>query len=284
MTDQSGELKPNDVVGPYRLESVLGEGAVGTVYRAIRVVDGEVVALKVLKGRLAADEVYRRRFAHEARAAQAVAHKHLVPILEAGEAEGRSYLAVAFVAGQTLEDRLAEGPLRLEDILRLAAGVGAGLDALHEAGLVHRDIKPSNIMLNQEGSALLTDFGLAKGPAYTVLTRPGQVVGTLDYLAPELIKGQEASAASDLYALGCLVYETVAGQPPFAGKGVLEIGVAHLDEEPPDPLQSRPDLPSGLGWALKQALAKEPSERPPTATAYANMLTVASRATGPGHS
>lgn len=267
----------SDVLGPYRLESVLGEGAVGTVYRALRVSDGQVVALKVLKGKLAADETYRRRFAHEARAAQEVRHKHLVPILDAGEADGRPYLAVAFVDGRTLEERLEDGPMPLQEILRLAAGVGAGLDALHEHGLVHRDIKPSNIMLNQEGSALLTDFGLAKGPAYTVLTRPGQLVGTLDYLAPELIKGQEASPASDLYALGCVVYECVAGQPPFGGKGVLEIGMAHLDQEPPDPVESRPDLPSGLTWALRQALAKDPSDRPPTAAAYANMLTVAAR-------
>jgi serine/threonine protein kinase len=268
----------DELLGPYRLEGVLGEGAVGTVYRAVRVSDGQVVALKVLKGRLSADEVFRRRFAHEARAAQAVQHKHLVPILDAGESDGHSYLAVAFVPGLTLEDRLGGGSLPLEEILRLAAGVGAGLDALHAAGLVHRDIKPANIMLDESGSALLTDFGLAKGPAYTVLTRPGQVVGTLDYLAPELIKGQEASPASDLYALGCVVFECVAGHPPFAGKSILEIGMAHLDEEPPDPLERRPDLPAGLTWALKQALAKDPGERPPTASAYANMLSVSARA------
>jgi serine/threonine protein kinase len=264
-------------VGPYRLESVLGEGAVGTVYRAVRTSDGYVVALKVLKPRLAADETFRRRFAHEARAAQEVEHKHLVPIVDAGEADGHWYLAVAFIDGRTLDDRLAEGTLALDEILRVAAGVGAALDALHGKGLVHRDIKPANIMLNAEGSALLTDFGLAKGPAYTVLTRPGQVVGTLDYLAPELIRGEEATPATDLYALGCVVYECVAGQPPFAGKGILEIGMAHLDEEPPDPLDTRPDLPSGLTWALKQALAKDPAERPPTAAAYANMLSVAAR-------
>jgi serine/threonine protein kinase len=267
-------------IGPYRLERTLGEGAVGTVYRAVRTTDGQVVALKVLKDKLAADETYRHRFSHEARAAQEVQHKHLVSILDAGEADGRSYLAVAFIGGGTLEDRLAEGPLPLDEILRLAAGAGAGLDALHAAGLVHRDVKPSNIMLTEEGSALLTDFGMAKGPAYTVLTRAGQVVGTLDYLAPELIKGQEATPATDLYALGCVVYECVAGEPPFAGKGLLEIGMAHLDEEPPDPLRSRPDLPTGLAWAVRQALAKDPGERPPTATAFANMLSVSARSSG----
>ncbi|HEX9236038.1 MAG TPA: serine/threonine-protein kinase [Actinomycetota bacterium] len=273
----SGGVAVGDVIGSYRVDAVLGEGAVGTVFRATHVEDGTVVALKVLKARLGADETYRRRFAHEARAAQEVQHKHLVPILEAGEWDGRSFLAVAFIAGRTLEARLEDGPLPLDEILRLAAGVGSGLDALHAKGLIHRDVKPSNIMLNEEGSSLLTDFGLAKGPAYTVLTRPGQVVGTLDYLAPELIKGEDASPASDLYALGCVVYESVTGQPPFAGKGVLEIGIAHLEEEPPDPLANRPDLPAGLAWALKQALAKSPAERPPTASAYANMLSVSAR-------
>jgi serine/threonine-protein kinase len=275
--EAAADSAAGQTLGPYRLEQTLGEGAVGTVYRAVRTTDGRVVALKVLKDKLAADEIYRRRFAHEARAAQEVQHKHLVQILEAGEADGRSYLAVAFIGGGTLEERLAGGPLPLDDILRLAAGAGAGLDALHAAGLVHRDVKPSNIMLTEEGSALLTDFGLAKGPAYTVLTRAGQVVGTLDYLAPELIKGQGATPATDLYALGCVVYECVAGEPPFAGKGLLEIGMAHLDEEPPDPVRSRPDLPAGLAWAVSQALAKDPSQRPPTATAFANMLSVSAR-------
>jgi serine/threonine protein kinase len=271
------DLSTGEILGAYRIESVLGEGAVGTVYRAVHVTDGSVVALKVLKSKLALDETFRRRFAHEARAAQEVQNRHLVPILEAGEADGRSFLAVQYIDGATLDGRLAQSVLSLDEILRVGGGVASGLDALHAAGLIHRDVKPSNVMLARDGAALLTDFGLAKGPAYTVLTRPGQVVGTLDYLAPELIKGQPATPATDLYALGCLVYECVAGWPPFAGKGVLEIGMAHLDDEPPDPVADRPDLPMGLGWAIKQALAKEPVDRPPTAKAYANMLSVAGR-------
>ncbi|HJP65608.1 MAG TPA: serine/threonine-protein kinase [Actinomycetota bacterium] len=279
MTNGDGvDLGPGDVLGSYRIDAVLGEGAVGRVFRATRSSDGLIVALKVLKATLAVDETFRRRFAHEARAAQEVQDRHLVPILEAGEDEGRSFLAVAFIDGPTLDARLAAGPMSSEEIVRTAGGIASGLDALHAAGLVHRDIKPANVMLTADGAAMLTDFGLAKGPAYTVLTRPGQVVGTLDYLAPELIKGQAATPATDRYAMGCVVYECVAGHPPFAGKGVLEIGMAHLDEEPSDPLAERPDLPPGLAWAVTQALAKEPDERPPTAKAYANMLSVAARA------
>ena len=274
---QTGEeLAPGDTLGPYRLEEFLGEGAMGLVYRAVRATDGEVVALKVLRAELSGDETFLRRFAHEVRAAQEVENRHLVPILEAGEADGRHFLAVRHVRGRSLEARIeAEGALPLEDVLRVAAGIASGVDALHRKGLVHRDIKPSNILLDEGGSASLTDFGLAKGPAYTVLTRPGQVIGTLDYLAPELIRGQPATPASDLYALGCVVFECVAGQPPFAGKGLFQIGAAHLEEEPSDPCARREDMPPGLGWAVTRALAKDPSERPATATAYAHMLRAA---------
>src|SRR5205085_10034952 len=142
----------------------------------------------------------------------------------------------------------------------------AGLDALHAAGLVHRDVKPANVLFDENGRALLTDFGLAKGPAYTVLTRTGQIVGTLDYLAPELIRGGPASPATDVYALGCLAYECATGQPPFAGKSIFGLSSAILDQDPDDPCTLRPDMPAAMGWAVLQALAKDPAERPPTAT------------------
>jgi serine/threonine protein kinase len=278
-----GELLPGQNLGPYRLESILGEGAVGVVFRATREPSGVVVALKVLKQQLSRDETYRRRFVHEARVAAEVQHKHLVPILEAGEADGRSYLAVQYIAGRSLEERIrAAGPLPLDDVLRVAAQAGAGLDALHRMGLVHRDIKSSNVMIDDEGDAALTDFGLAKGPAYTVLTRPGQVMGTLDYLAPELLKGEPATTATDLYAFGCMIYECVAGAPPFAHKSMLQVGLAHLGGEPPDPLANRQDLPKELSWAVLQALAKDPNERPPTATAYGHMLRAAGKGSAGG--
>jgi serine/threonine protein kinase len=265
-------LTPGSRVGPYTLEEFLGQGAVAVVFRAVRD-DGQTVALKVLKEKLAADPVYQRRFVHEARAASEVGNRHLVPIVDAGEAGGRHFLAQAFIPGRSLADRLeSEQQLPVEDVLRIAAEAGAGLDALHTAGLVHRDIKPSNIMLDEQGSAMLTDFGLAKGPAYTVLTSPGQVMGTLDYLAPELIKGGAGTPASDVYAFGCVVYECIAGKAPFADRGLFHVAMAHLNEEPPDPTLARVDLPVQLSWAVLQALAKDPARRPPTAIAYAHML------------
>jgi serine/threonine protein kinase len=269
------DLEPGVRLGAYRLEERLGEGGMGVVYRAIREPEGEEVALKVLRAELSADDTFRRRFVHEARAAGEVRHKHLVPITDAGEADGRPYLAVAFVRGRTLEQRLANGPLPISDMVRVVAHVASGLDALHNAGIVHRDIKPSNVIIDESGSANLTDFGLAKGRAYTVLTKPGMVMGTLDYIAPEMLRGADATGASDIYALGCLAFECTAGRAPFADTSMFDLASAHLNVEPPDPCAGRDDAPDGLSWAIVQALAKDPGKRPPTATAYAHLISFA---------
>jgi serine/threonine protein kinase len=267
------ELEPGDTLGPYRLEELLGEGGMGRVFRAVRQSDGQEVALKVMRFELIEDPVFGKRFEQEARAAAEVENPHLVRVLEAGQADGRRYLAAAYVAGGTLEDHLVErGRLEADEIGRYARDVGEGLDALHEAGIVHRDIKPSNIILGDDGSALVTDFGLAKGRAYTVLTKPGQVMGTIDYLAPELIRGEPASAATDIYALGCTFYECITGQPPFADKQGIAIGLAHVAEPPPDPDEFRDDLPRGFTDALLAALAKDPAERPRSASEYGDLL------------
>jgi serine/threonine protein kinase len=264
-----------DAVGPYRIEAALGEGGMGHVFRAVHAQTGALVALKLLKPDLASDPSLVRRLLREARAAGTVEHRHLVGVLDAGQADGRHYLALELVPGVTVGQRIdAEGPLALHDVVRIAADVGAGLDALHRAGIVHRDIKPSNVLLDADGAARLTDFGLAKGQDYSALTLPGQMLGTIDYLAPELIRGEEPTAASDVYAFGCLIYACVAGRPPFGGRGLLQIGVGHLDEEPPDPCAQRPDAPDGLGEAVRFALRKAPAERPATAAAYARLIAV----------
>jgi serine/threonine-protein kinase len=265
------EPEVGDRVGPYVLEAELGHGSMGTVFRARRDDDGRVVALKLLHAELAADAIFRRRFEREARIAGALSHPHVVEVVEAGEVDGRPYLATRFVEGRSLADRLDDdGPLPDSDVVRLVAEVATALDVLHEQGLVHRDVKPANVMLDTDGGAALADFGLARGAADTVLTTPGRVSGTVDYLAPELIRGAIARPASDVYALGCVAYECVAGAPPFAGKPVADAVLAHLEEQPAT-------LDSPLSLAVLQALAKDPAQRPPTATAYALMLRVSLR-------
>jgi serine/threonine protein kinase len=273
------DLGAGDTLGPYRIESLLGEGGMGAVFSAKRIDTGDAVALKVIKLELAADNLYQQRFLHEARAAAEIEHEHLVNVLDVGEAQGRQYLAMPLVEGRTLEDRVAaEGPLPIEDVVRLATEVGGGLDALHAAEIIHRDIKPSNIMLTPDGSAALTDFGLAKGTGYSRLTQPGQIVGTLDYLAPERIRGEEATPASDIYALGCVVFEAVTGKAPFAHKSIMQVAFAHLEEAPPDPRAQRPDLPAPVAAAILGALEKIPSSRPAQAGAYAASLAEAAAA------
>ena len=249
----------------------------GQVFRATDTATGDVVALKVIKPEHA-DSEHARRFEHEARAAAEVSHRNLVGVMGAGEADGRRYLAMRFVAGQSVAQRIeARGPLPVDATVRLVRHVAAGLEALHGAGLVHRDVKPSNIMLDEDGVAALTDFGLAKGSDYSALTAAGQAIGTIDYMAPELIKGQAPVPASDIYSLGCVVYECLAGKPPFGGRGMLQVGLGHLEETPADPCAGRDDAPEHLRAAVITALEKAPEARPRTATAYARLVALATR-------
>jgi len=263
-------------VGEYRLEELLGEGAVGQVFAA-RDAEGRRVALKILRSELAQDRVMVARFKREARLAHDLDTPHVVPILELGRSDGIEFLAMPYYAGGSLALRLRLlGPVSVDETVDLAAQLGRGLDALHARGVLHRDVKPSNVLLDGEGTAALADFGLARGPDSTRLTAEGQLLGTPHYLAPELIEGGEASRESDVYALGCVLFECLVGEPPFAGRGAAEIGFAHLTEPPPDPRARRPELPEGAGHAVLSALEKDPRARPTTATALARLLMIGS--------
>lgn len=272
---QPSTIGVGDTVGPYRLEAILGQGAMGIVFRAVRGGDGETVALKVLRDELAADEVYRRRFVREGAIARELDHAHLVAVVDAGEADGRYYLASRYVRGRSLAEQLAaEGPAPVADVVRLAAELGGALDELHGRELVHRDVKPANILVSERGDRLLTDFGVARGPAHTALTKAGKVVGTIDYLAPEVIAANRAAPASDLYSFACVVYECLTGAAPFAGRGIAEACVAHLNETPESPAAVRREVPEDLSWAVMQGLAKDPARRPRTGKAFARLLKV----------
>jgi serine/threonine protein kinase len=271
------EPRPGDAVGPYRIEQLLGEGGMGRVYRAVRA-DGQPVALKLVRGDFAGDDVYRRRFEREAHAATKVRHEHVVAVVDSGEHEGVPWIAQRYVGGGSLADRLDSGPLELRTAVRVCTAVADGLDALHAEGIVHRDVKPGNILLDERGEALITDFGLAKHLGASVLTKEGQAVGSMDYMAPEQIRGADVSGRTDVYALGCVLYECIAGSPPFAHREGMGILWGHLQDAPADPAASRPDVPTDVSWAILTALEKEPERRPPTAIAYANMVRVAAHA------
>jgi len=273
----TAELEAGGRLGPYRLDELLGEGGVGLVFRAVREPDGTVVALKVLRAELSGDDTYRKRFAREGEIAGGLSHPHLVPVVDAGEADGHPYLAARYVEGVSLAELLEEGPLPLRGLVTITAEIATALDMLHREGLVHRDVKPWNILVDSSGNSFLTDFGLAKGAAATVLTKPGHVVGTLEYLAPEVIKGAPAGPPADIYALGCVTYECLSGRPPFAGECFVEATLSILEDEPADPCIDRDDAPPDVSFAVLQALAKRPEDRPPTAAAFALMLRTSAR-------
>lgn len=274
----AAQPREGESVGPYTIDELLGEGGMGRVYKA-HGADGTMIALKLVKAELAKDPVFRKRFDREAGAAQRVEHGAVVKVIDTGEHRGIPYMAQHFISGGSLQDRIEQkGPLPLADAVQLCQEVGSGIDALHAVSLIHRDLKPGNILLDEEGHAHITDFGLAKDREASVLTRPGQALGSMDYMAPEQIRGEEITGLADVYALGCVMFECLSGAPPFADRQGMRILWAHLQDEPPDPLANRPDIPKDVGWAVTRALEKDAEKRPPTGQAYAHMIKIAAGA------
>jgi serine/threonine-protein kinase len=271
----AAELAPGDTVGPYTVECPLGEGGMAKVYKATDA-DGEIVALKLVRTELAVENMFRRRFAREVRTAERIDHPHVVPVLDSGEYDGVPFMAQRYIEGGSLQERLERsGRLGLEEAVTLCLEVAKGLGALHAHGLIHRDLKPANILLDDRGCAFVADFGLAKDPQASLITQPGQAVGSLDYMAPEQIRAEQVTPAADVYSLGCVMVECLCGEPPFADREGIQILWAHLRDDPPDPCAARPDVPEHVSWAALSALEKDPTRRPPTATAYARMVQAA---------
>lgn len=228
-----GELSPGDVLAGYSVEHEVGRGGMGVVYRARHLHLKRTAALKVLTPGLANDATFRERFIRESRLAASLDHPNVVPVYDAGEAEDLLYIAMRFVAGADLADLLEPGPLAPTRALDLLAQVGSALDCAHEAGLVHRDVKPANILVTRE-RAFLTDFGLSKEVrSDSSLTAAGKMVGTLDYVSPEQIRGEEVDGRSDVYALGCVLFHSLAGSAPYAKHSEAEVLYAHLEHSPP---------------------------------------------------
>jgi serine/threonine protein kinase len=261
------EPRPGDSLGPYRITRVIGRGRMGIVFEGTED-GGEPVALKVVTTELSQDEVFLRRFRREVKAAQKIEHPNVVPVLDDGVEGGLPYLVQRLIPGGSLADRVEKsGPLPLEEAVRLLAGAAAGIDALHGAGLVHRDIKGANILLEGE-TPYVSDFGLAKDSQASNLTRPGQALGSLDYMSPEQIRGEDVSPATDIYALGCVMFEVLTGTPPFGGRPSMRVLFAHLQEPPPDLTAQRSDITPPVARAISRALEKEQGDRPSSATDY----------------
>jgi serine/threonine protein kinase len=254
----------------YHIKAQVAVGGMGMVYEATAP-DGARVALKIAKNELAADETFRRRFEREANIAKTVRHPHVVSALDSGEYEGLPFMTQVFIDGMSLQRKLAQvGRLPVREIVSICLQVGDGLQAMYDAGLVHRDVKPGNILLERSGKAYITDFGLAKDNAGSILTEPGQALGSLDYMAPEQIRGEGVTAAADVYSLGCVAYECLYGKRPYADRPGLLVLWAHLQDDPPDP---------PVEWAspefvraLRTGLAKQVEDRPPRCIDYARAL------------
>ncbi len=256
--EQPAELAPGSTFAGYRIEDEIGRGGMGVVYRATDLRLERPVALKLITPELAADERFRERFLRESKLAASLGHPHILPIFSAGEEGGQLYLAMRYVEGGDLNRLVAaEGTLAPERALRICGQVAGALDAAHEKGLVHRDVKPANVLLDEHEDGYLADFGLTKQLAGgETATATGQLVGTLDYLAPEQIRGEELDGRTDEYALACLLYECFAGKPPFRRETEAETLWAHMQEAPP-PVRDYPALSS----VFEKALAKAKEDR-----------------------
>lgn len=267
------DLAPGAEVGPYRVLARIGAGGMGTVYSASDPRLGRDVALKLLPPWLAADPRAAERFRDEARAAAALDHPNICTIYEIGEARGgHPYIAMALYRGETLRERLERGPLPVEEAVAIAAAVARALGAAHSRGIVHRDVKPGNVMLTGDGRVKLLDFGLARLED-AGHTRPGLVRGTVSYMAPEQVRGEAAGPATDLWALGVVLYEMLAGRRPFSGARDRARFHAILHEEPPALAELRPEVPETLVQVVERLLRKDPAERYRGATELATDLT-----------
>ena len=267
-------LTPGTRLGPYEILSPLGAGGMGEVYKAKDTRLGRSVAIKVLLGQHAEDPAMRERFEREAQAISALSHPSICTLHDVGEHEGMHYLVMEYLEGETLAARLARGPLALDQALELGREIAVALAAAHDHGVVHRDLKPGNVMLTKSGPKLL-DFGLAKlhaashgivDPAAreTVagpLTARGEILGTLQYMAPEQLEGLEADARSDIFAFGCLLYEMISGRRPFSGLSQAGVIAATLKEDPAELSGPGRGIPPAIDHIVRHCLEKDPAQR-----------------------
>jgi serine/threonine protein kinase/WD40 repeat protein len=272
-------------LGPYEIQSPLGAGGMGEVYRAKDARLDRTVAIKVLPSHLSADPELKQRMEREAKAISALQHANICTLYDIGSQHGTNFLVMEYLEGQTLAERLAKGPLPIDQVLKIGIEIARALEKAHQQGIIHRDLKPANIMLTKSGAKLM-DFGLAKpemglpsqsvGPftpstptmnlaaltsAASPLTQKGMIVGTFQYMAPELLQGGEADARSDLFSFGCVLYEMTTGRKAFEGKSQLGVFTAILEKDPEPITASQPHIPPALDRIVRACLVKDPADR-----------------------
>jgi serine/threonine protein kinase len=259
-------------LGDYRIEGIVGCGRTGDVYLATDRIMGRAVALKVLRDDLAVDPHYRERFKREGALLASLQHPHILPIYGMGATGGVLYMATRLVSGN-LKSMICGAPLAVDRALEILSAVASAIDAAHAAGVVHRDVKPANVLIDPGPRAYLGDFGLARDLRGPMLTMPGQILGTLDYMAPEHLDGAAVGPPGDIYAFTCLAVEALTGEVAFPRDADVAVMMAHVREPAPSVSARRPELPPAVDGVIAAGMAKDPGDRPPTAAAVvADML------------
>ncbi len=252
-----GEL----IAGRYELEKLVGSGGMSNVFRAHDRLLERTVALKILHEQYTRDEDYVERFRREARAVAQLSHPNIVTVIDRGEQEGRQFIVFEYIDGENLKELSNRGPLDVHEALRLSLQVARALSFAHERGLVHRDVKPQNVLLNEDGQAKVTDFGIARSLDVHGVTQTGTVLGTSDYIAPEQARGQKVDPKTDIYSLGVVLYELLSGEVPYSGDNFVAVAMRHVNEPVPSVLDKRPDCPVRLDLAIERAMSKDPEDR-----------------------
>jgi serine/threonine-protein kinase len=263
VTGSPGALTGTVLSGRYRLESKLGSGGMSTVYLARDETLERWVAAKVLHREISDQPDQIERFRREARAVAQVSHPNVVAVIDAGEDSGRPYIVFEYVDGETLKHRIDASPrgLPLDESAAYAIEIGRGLGAAHARRLVHRDVKPQNVLIDSEGRAKVTDFGIARELEQDGLTKTGRVLGTTDYVSPEQAMGQPCDARSDIYSLGVVLYEMLTGQVPFKADNLVGVAMKHVNEKMPDVQRRRRDVSSALAVVVERSTEKKPDKR-----------------------
>jgi len=262
------------IAGRYELEEVVGHGGMSSVYRAHDSLLERYVALKVLHQQYNEDEDFVERFKREARSVAQLQHPNIVTVIDRGEDDGRQYIVFEYIEGENLKELVVrKGRLDVRAALEIALEIARGLAFAHDHGLVHRDVKPQNVLLNGDGGAKVTDFGIARSlDVERSVTQTGTVLGTSNYIAPEQASGQPVDAHTDVYSLGIVLYEMLTGEVPFPGENFVAVAMKHIQEPPPSVLDARGDVPLRIAEMIDRALEKDPEQRFPTMDAFATEI------------